>query len=175
MNSIQEHRRVSLARFVYALGILHVGEQTSEDLAGRFGTLDALVAAPLEDLNAVENIGNVVAKSVYDFLRAKENVLYIKKLLANDVEIKPQSASAARAKVAGKLAGKAFVLTGTLDTMSRDDAKAKIKALGGKVSGSVSKLTDFVVAGAEAGSKLAKAEELGVKVLDEKEFLKMVG
>lgn len=172
--SIQEHRHVSLARFIYALGVLHVGEQTSEDLADRFGTLDALAAASLEDLESVENIGGVVAKSVYDFFRVKENVMYVAKLVANGVVVAAQSEQAARAKVAGALAGKTFVLTGTLEKMSRDEAKAKIKALGGKVSGSVSKLTDFVVAGAEAGSKLAKAEELGVKVLDEKEFLRMV-
>ena len=153
VRSIQDHRRVSLARFIYALGILHVGEQTSEDLADRFGTLASLMAAPLDEINAVENIGNVVAQSVHEFFRAKENVLFIKKLLANGVVV----AAGAPKQRGGAFAGKTFVLTGTLAAMSRDEAKAKIKSLGGKVAGSVSKLTDFVVAGAEAGSKLSRA------------------
>ena len=174
VKSIQDHRHVSLARFIYALGILHVGEQTSEDLADRFGTLDALMDAGVEEIASVENVGGVVAESVHSWFRAKENIRFVKKLLKSGVVIAAQSAAAVKAKSSGKFAGKTFVLTGTLDSMSRDEAKAKIKALGGKVAGSVSKLTDFVVAGADAGSKLNKAEEIGVKVLDEKGFLKMI-
>ncbi len=171
INSIQVHCAIKLSRFIYALGILHVGEQTAEDLASHFGSLNAVMTASLDEINAIENIGPVVAQSVFDYFRHKENSKFIQKLLKNGVEIKKLEA---RSKNEGKLAGKTFVITGTLDSMSRDEAKEKIKALGGKVSSSVSKQTSFVVAGQEPGSKLDKAEELGVEILDEKMFLELI-
>ena len=169
INSINDHRKVSLSRFIYALGILHVGEETSEDLAEHFGTLDKLIDAPPDEINFIENIGPVVAKSVHDFFHAKENLNYIDRLKKNGVEILREAK-----KAAGKLTGKTFVITGTLDSMSREEAKSKIKQLGGKTSESVSKKTDYVVAGSEPGSKFNKAQKLGVKTLTEKEFVNLL-
>lgn len=169
INSINEHRKVSLSRFIYALGILHVGEQTAEDLAVHFESLNKLIAASAEDINNIENIGPVVSQSVYDYFHAKENLKYVHELQKNDMEILAQAK-----KAGGKLTGKTFVITGTLDSMSRDEAKEKIKALGGKTSESVSKLTSYVVAGSEPGSKKQKAEKLGVEILDEKKFLELI-
>ncbi len=169
--SIQSHKHVPLARFLYSLGILHIGEQTSEDLAAAFGNLKKIMAAGEGDINAIPNIGGVIAKSIVEFFRQPENNLYVEKLLANGVRI----LNAAPRKPGGALSGKIFVLTGTLQGMGRDQAKKKIKALGGKTAESVSKNTSYLVAGAEPGSKLAKAEQLGVAVLNEQQFLKILG
>lgn len=169
LNSIQSHKTVSLARFLYGLGILHVGEQTSEDIAEHFGTLKAIMEASVKEISKVPNIGEIIAKSTVEFFKVAANRDYVKKLLENGVVIK-----SAQKKRGGKLTGKTFVLTGTLSSMSRDEAKQRIKELGGSASESVSKLTSFVVAGAEAGSKLDKAEKLGVSVLDEEAFLKLI-
>jgi DNA ligase (NAD+) len=169
INSINEHRKISLARFIYSLGINNVGEQTSEDLAEHFGSLQNLLSATLEQINSIDNIGPIVSSSVYDYFQHKENLKYVNKLLANGVEIiNPKK------KVAGKLRGKTFVITGTLESMSRDEAKAKIKDLGGKTSESVSTNTDYVIVGENPGSKADKAEKLGVSILDEQKFLKLV-
>jgi DNA ligase (NAD+) len=169
LNSIQSHRTVSLARFLYGLGILHVGERTSEDIAEHFGTLKAIMEASVERISTVPNIGEIIAKSIVEFFKVPANKNYVKKLLDNGVFIK-----LAQKKRGGKLTGKTFVLTGTLSSMSRDQAKQCIKNLGGSASESVSKKTSFVVAGSEAGSKLDKAEQLGVPILDEETFLKMI-
>jgi len=169
INSIKEHARVSLSRFIYALGILHVGEQTSEDLSGHFGSLQKLMDASLDEINAVENIGPTIAREVHQYFAQREHRRYIEKLLRNGVKI-----IAAPKPVSSRLSGKTFVLTGTLAALGRDAAKARIKALGGKVSESVSRATSYVVAGAEPGSKLSKAESLGVEILDEAAFLKMI-
>lgn len=166
IQSIEDHRTVSLSRFIYALGILHVGEQTAEDLAIHFGTLDAIKNASADEINNIENIGPVVSQSLFDFLHHKENLKYIDKLLKNGVKIQSQPK-----KVAGKLSGKTFVITGTLDSMSRDVAKQKIKNLGGKITESVSKQTDYLVVGRDPGSKYDKAKKLGVEILDENKFL----
>lgn len=166
VDSIQGHKKQPLARFLYALGILHVGEQTAEDLAVHFRTLEAVMEASIEDINALENIGPVVSKSVYDYFHTKENLAYIKKLLKNGVEITNFQLPISNQK----LANKTFVITGTLESMGRDEAKKKIKALGGKVTESVSKNTDYVVVGSDPGSKATKAEELGVHILDEHAF-----
>lgn len=169
INSIQERKKVSLAKFIYALGIDNVGEQTSEDLATHFGSLENIMKATADEINDIENIGPVVSESVYSFFHDTSNTRYIEKLFSNGVNIiKPIK------KLGGSLTGKIFVLTGTLETMSRDEAKQKIKVLGGKVSGSVSKNTSFVVAGSEAGSKLSNAKKLGVEVLDEKQFINLL-
>ncbi len=170
VQSIQGHTQQSLARFLFALGILHVGEQTAEDLAAHFHTLEAVMEAPLEDINAIENIGPVVSQSVFTYFRTKENITFINKLLRNGVEI-----SNFQFPISNRtLAGKTFVITGTLDSMSRDEAKKKIKALGGKVSESVSKKTDYVVVGSDPGSKAAKAEQLGIRILDEQSFIALI-
>jgi DNA ligase (NAD+) len=169
IRSIQDHKKVSLARFIYALGINNVGEQTSEDLAEHFGTLTKLRNASLDKINEVENIGPIVSQSVYDFFRHKENEKYIDKLLVNGVRIiNPEK------KTPGKLTGKTFVITGTLESMSRDEAKAKIKAQGGKITESVSKKTDYVVVGDDPGSKYDKAQKLGVSILGENNFIKLL-
>lgn len=169
IGSIQAHCSVKLSRFIYALGILHVGEQTAEDLAQHFGSLDKLTAASLDEINSIENIGPVVAQSVYDYFHHKENLKFIEKLLKHGVKIHHEQ------KKQGKLSGKTFVITGTLDSMSRDEAKEKIKQLGGKVTESVSKQTSYVVVGNEPGSKYDKAQKLGVEILDEKKFLELIG
>lgn len=167
--SIASHKKVSLGKFLYALGILHVGEETASDLAAYFGELSKLVDAREEEIAVIPNIGGVVAKSVKSFFTEHSSQEFIKKLFANGLEILPE-----KAREKGALTGKTFVLTGTLSTMSRNDAKKKIKDLGGGVTESVSKKTSFVVAGEEAGSKLDKARELGVRVLNEEEFIKMI-
>ncbi len=167
--SIQQHKKVSLPRFINALGISNVGEQTAEDLAEHFGTLKALMKASQDKINAVPNIGPVVSKSVYEFFRREENARYINKLMKNGVSILHYAK-----KPRGKLLGKTFVLTGTLEGMTREEAKEKIKALGGRTSESVSKLTDYVVAGAEPGSKYDKAKKLGVTILNEREFMRLL-
>jgi DNA ligase (NAD+) len=169
--SIYEHRTVSLNRFIFALGILHVGEQTAIDLAEHFGTLENLMKASEEEINGIDNIGPVVSKSVYEYFHRKESLKYIEKLLRNGVIVNRQKAIGN----SRKFSGKSFVVTGTLDSMSRDEAKAKIRENGGKVAESVSKKTDFVVVGREPGSKAQKAEEFGVKILDEEGFLAMFG
>lgn len=170
VQSIHDHKKQSLARFLFALGILHVGEQTAEDLAKQFHTLNKLMQATEEEINAVENIGPVVSKSVYDYFHTKENLKYVQKLLDNGVVIESYKLAAHGLK----LQGKTFVVTGTLESMSRDEAKKKIKAFGGKVSESVSKLTDCVVVGENPGSKADKAVQLGVQILNEQEFLNIL-
>jgi len=154
-----------LPRLIYALGIRHVGEATARDLARYFGALDALMAAGQEALLEVNDVGPIVAESIVNFFSEPHNIECIEQLRAAGVSW-PGGDPAPKAPQ-GVLAGRTVVLTGTLPTLSRDEAKAMLEAAGAKVAGSVSKKTDYVVAGAEAGSKLAKAEELGVPVLDE--------
>ncbi|VVE32746.1 NAD-dependent DNA ligase LigA [Pandoraea fibrosis] len=162
--ALETARHTTLARFIFALGIRHVGEATAKDLARYFGKLDNVMAASAEELLAVPDVGPIVAQSIANFFAEPHNVEVIEQLRAAGVTW-PESEPAAVAPL--PLAGKTFVLTGTLPTLSRDEAKAMLEALGAKVAGSVSAKTDYVVAGAEAGSKLAKAEALGVPVLDE--------
>jgi DNA ligase (NAD+) len=166
ISSIQNHKSVPLWRFLYALGILHVGEQTAQDIANHFLSLDKIRNARTEDINTIANIGPVVSRSIHDFFNNKENNFFVDKLITNGVTIQKTKKPAS----GGKFAGKTFVLTGTLESMSRDEAKKIITSLGGKVSGSVSKNTSYVVVGAEPGSKYDDAEKLGVPTLDEKAF-----
>jgi DNA ligase (NAD+) len=170
ITSIRGRMSVPLARFIYASGILHVGEQTAEDLAQHFGSLDKLKKASLDEINFIENIGPVVAQSVYDYFRHKENLKFIQKLIRNGVRVQPYKLQA----TSYKLKGKTFVITGTLEKMSREEAKKKIKELGGKTTESVSKLTSYVVVGNEPGSKYDKAKTLGIEILSEAEFLKII-
>ena len=169
INSIASHKKVLLWRFIYALGIIHVGEQTAQDLANYFGSLTKISKTKEEEINSIPNIGPVVSRSIYEYFNQKENISFIDKLFRNGVIIDNTSL-----KSTNRLKDKIFVLTGTLDTLSRDDAKKMIIKEGGRVSGSVSSKTDYVLAGEEAGSKLAEAQKLGVKIIGEKEFLKMV-
>jgi len=172
INEINNKKKIPLSKFLWALGILHVGEETAKDLAEHFGTLEKLVTASqanLEEIDSVENIGGAVAQSLQTFFSDKNNLWFIEKLKKNGVVIEKESK-----RQAGKLSGQSFVLTGTLSKMSRQVAKGKIMSLGGKVIGSVSKNTSYVIAGAEPGSKLKSAEKLGVKILNESEFLEMI-
>jgi DNA ligase (NAD+) len=172
VDAIDRSRKTTLARFVYALGIRNVGEATAADLARHFGALDRLMDATEEQLQDVPDIGPVVAMSVRRFFSERHNREVIEQLRAGGVRW--EEGPPAPAKPAGRLAGKTFVLTGALASLSRDDAKALIESHGGKVAGSVSKKTDFVVAGDEPGSKLEKARGLGIEVLDEQGLLKLV-
>jgi DNA ligase (NAD+) len=168
ISSIQVHKRVSLWRFIYSLGIIHVGEQTARDVADHFGTLEKIIEAGQEEINNLENIGPVVSDSIYKFFKEKSNLNFINKLLKNGVSIYQEKAKNL------KLSGKTFVLTGTLSTMSREDAKKKIIENGGSVSSSVSSKTSYVVSGDKPGSKYDDAKKLGVKILSEDEFLKII-
>jgi DNA ligase (NAD+) len=170
--AIEKSKETTLARFIYALGIRNVGEVTAKDLARHFGALDALMEASVDQLQDAPDVGPVVAASIAAFLGEAHNREVIEQLRAAGVRWK--EGEPAKAATAGPFAGKIVVLTGTLSAMSRDEAKERIEAAGGKVTGSVSKKTDYVVAGEEAGSKLDKAKELGVRVLDEEEFLRML-
>jgi DNA ligase (NAD+) len=167
--SIQEHKNISLSKFIFALGILNVGQQTAEDLADNFGSLEKLMTASREQINNIPNIGPIVSQSVHEYFQHPENIKYINKLLSNGVVVGKQAK-----KTPGKLTGKTFVITGTLAGLSRDEAKEKIKALGGHASESVSKQTDYVVVGENPGSKAEKAGKLGVTILNEKQFLELI-
>jgi DNA ligase (NAD+) len=170
LDALEKSKTTSLARFIYSLGIRHVGESTAKSLAKHFGSLDALLASDENLILSVNDIGPVVAQSILSFFADPLNRQLIDQLRASGIhweEGEPEQSS-------DLLAGKTFVLTGTLPTLSRDDARAMIEAAGGKVAGSVSKKTSYVVAGEEAGSKLARAEELGVAILDEEQFLKLL-
>ena len=172
VKEIENKKYISFSRFLWALGILHVGEETARDLATHFNTLENLIVSVRQDLTEIddiENIGPAVLKSISVFFNDINNLNFIKKLQENGVVIE----KAPKIK-AGKFTGFNFVLTGTLETMSREIAKEKIIALGGKVVGSVSKNTSYVVAGVDPGSKFTSAEKLGIKILDEKKFLNML-
>ena len=169
ITSIEEHKKVPLSKFLYALGIIHVGEQTSQDIANHFKTLDKIISADADEINSIENIGPVVSQSVHEYFHDKSNVAFVDKLISNGVRIEKVT----RTHGEGKLKGKTFVLTGTLSSLSRDEAKEKIVSLGGRVSSSVSASTSYVVAGDEPGSKYKDAEKLRVKILNEVEFLSL--
>ncbi len=164
LDALEKSKQTTLARFLYALGIRHVGESTAKDLARHFGQLDAVMNASVEQLAQVPDVGPVVAESIRTFFDQPHNREVVEHLRAVGVHW-PEGAPTEGATL--PLVGKTFVLTGTLPTLSRDDAKAMLEATGAKVAGSVSKKTSYVVAGEEAGSKLDKARELGVPVIDE--------
>lgn len=170
LDALTVSKSTTLPRFIYALGIRHVGESTAKTLARHFGTLDALMVANEEEILAVEDVGPVVAQSILGFLHDPLNRELIEQLRAAGVHWDESAVE----RQSQHLNGKTFVLTGTLPNLKRDEAQALIEAAGGKVSGSVSKKTSYVVAGEEAGSKLAKAEELGVPVLDEEALLQLL-
>lgn len=166
VTEIQSHRSIALDRFINALGIRHVGEETARDLAASFGSIQELRKASVEDLQGVEGIGDVVAESLGAYFHDKHEVEKLDRLLkVIDVETMKR-------RVPGKLTGTSWVITGTLEVLSREEAKEKIRALGGDVSENVSKNTTYVVVGAEPGSKYEKAKKLGIDILDEKGLLK---
>jgi len=169
VKAIQSSKEISLDRFIYALGILHVGAQTARDVAGALGTLEEIEKAHRDDLWEIDGVGPKVGESVWNFFKDEHSLALINKLLKVGVTIK-----ALTKPKSGKLKGKTFVVTGTLSSMSREEAEAKIRSLGGSASGSVSKQTDYVVVGANPGSKYNKAKKLGVKIVNEKEFLGLV-
>jgi DNA ligase (NAD+) len=162
--ALEKSKQTTLPRFLFGLGIRHAGEATAKDLARHFGKLDAIMDASEEQLLEVPDVGPVVAQSIHTFFQQPHNREVVEQLRACGVTWE-EGEPAARAPK--PLAGKTVVLTGTLPTLTRDEAKDMLEAAGAKVAGSVSKKTDYVIAGAEAGSKLDKARELGVKVLDE--------
>lgn len=167
LKAIEKVREVDLARFIMALSIDQVGEETAIDLANTFGNFERFKQATFEELNAIEGVGQVVAQSIIDWFGKKENQQMLERLSKEIKIINPRL-------VSKKLKGKIFVLTGSLEKMSRDEAKEKIRRSGGVISNSVSIKTNYVVAGEKSGTKLNKAKELGTKILDETEFLKML-
>ncbi|MFS2222157.1 NAD-dependent DNA ligase LigA [Pantoea sp. B65] len=175
VDALNKSKQTTLARFLYALGIREVGEATAANLAAHFGTLEKIMAADLDALLAVPDVGKVVASHLRNFMEEESNREVIRQLV-EDIGIHwPAVEVVDVAGIDSPFAGKTLVLTGTLNIMSRDDAKARLVALGAKVSGSVSKKTDLVIAGEAAGSKLAKAQELGIEVIDEAEMIRLLG
>jgi DNA ligase (NAD+) len=171
--ALEKSKQTTLPRFLFGLGIRHVGEATAKALARHFGTLDAVMSATEEQLTEVSDVGPIVAKSLRTFFEQAHNREVVEQLRACGVTWQ-ESLEERPAAAPKPLAGKTFVITGTLPSLSRDEAKDKVEAAGGKVAGSVSKKTDYVVAGAEAGSKLLKAQELGVAVIDEAALLALL-
>lgn len=171
LESIEGARKVSLPRFIFSLSIDHVGEETAEDIAEHFKTLEKIQKASVEELQAIEGVGDVVARSVYMWFNNDDNTDLVNRLLEQVSILKVTSNENSNQPFKSKT----FVLTGSLETMSRDEAKARIKSLGGSVSGSVSSKTSYVIVGNEPGSKYDDALKLGVQTLTESEFLKMLG
>lgn len=167
--SIQKSRKITLARFIYSLGIVHVGEETANLLAVYFGGLEDLKKAAVAELEKVPGIGGKAAKSIREWFNDNNNKRLITKLLNYGITIQSPP------KISKKLAGQTFVFTGTLEKMTRDEAKEKVRLLGGDVSSAVSKDTNYVVAGQNPGSKFDKARQLGVKIISEKDFLDLIG
>ncbi len=170
IQAINQSRDTTLARFIFALGIRHVGETTAKDLANHYQSMHALMDASLEDLLTVKDVGPVVADSIVSFMEEAHNREVIEQLLASGMQL-----SVEKKVISAAVVGKTFVLTGTFPSLSRDQAKDLLEKAGAKVAGSVSKKTDYVVAGTDAGSKLSKAEELGITVIDEQKLLMLLG
>ncbi len=169
ISAIEESKSRGLERLLYALGIRQVGEVAAEEIAGKMQTLDNIISASFEDFASIADIGDITASAIVEFFDDEKNLALIEKLREAGLDF-----NAKKEKKSNVFEGLTFVLTGTLPTMTRDEASALIKERGGKVSGSVSKKTSYVLAGEEAGSKLTKANELGVTVIDEEKFLEMI-
>jgi len=170
LTEIKNSKKAGLARVLMGLGIRYVGERTAELVAQEFGSIDAIMSASAEELERVEEVGPRISEAILDFFSRPANRTLVEKLREAGVVM-----TAEKKVRTSQLAGLTFVITGTLPNLSRDEAKQKIEAAGGKVSGSVSKKTNYVVAGEEAGSKLDKAQELKIPVIDEAALLKMLG
>jgi DNA ligase (NAD+) len=173
LQQVDGSRRNDAWRLLYALGIRYVGERVAQVLVGGFGSVDAIEEAPLGHLQSVNEIGPVVAAAVREYFDEPRNRQLVARL--RDAGLHTVGEKTAPEATGGALAGQTFVVTGALSDLSRDEAFAAIEALGGKVTGSVSRKTTYLVVGAEPGSKLDKARELGVSVLDEQAFLKLIG
>ena len=169
VNAIEESKSRGLERLLFALGIRQIGEVAAEEIAGRMRTLDKIMSADFEEFSSIKDIGDVTATAIVEFFASEETKKLCERL--KELGVKTDATSEERGE---KLLGLTFVLTGTLPTMTRDEASALIKKNGGKVSGSVSKKTSYVVAGEEAGSKLTKAKELGVAILDEASLIQLI-
>ena len=172
VNSLQLSKKTTLARFLYSLGIREVGEATAANLANHYKTLPAIIAAGVESLKSVSDVGEIVAKHLYYFFREEHNLTVVEQLLAAGVHW-PKIQEVDQSELS--LLDKTFVITGSFDAISRNDIKAALQALGAKVAGSVSKKTNTLVAGSAAGSKLTKATELGIEILDEAAILTLLG
>src|SRR3990167_5776917 len=170
IDAIRSKKKVALNKFIYSLGIDHVGEETGFVLAKKFKTLKSIAEAGLEELQNVPDVGPVVAQSIYDWFQKPYNKNILSKFKKAGIRVIEEKVT----KESDKFVGKTFVLTGTLESLGRDEAKDKIRELGGDVSGSVSKNTDYVITGSEPGSKYDEAEKLGIKIVNEKEFLEML-
>jgi len=170
ISAIQFRKKITLSRFIFALGIRNVGEETAQDLAEYFGSIEKLKKASLEELQKITDVGPIVAKSIYQWFREKRNLEFLEKLKKVGVEIQYQ-----KSKIKNqKLRGLTFVLTGGFESMTREVAKEKIRLLGGEISESVLEKTDYIIVGKKPGSKYEKAKKLGVKTIREKDFLKMI-
>ena len=174
IKATEKSKNISFPRFLYALGIRHVGEQTAIVLANYFGSLKKLNQADLETLQQIPEVGPIVAKSIYSWFRDKSNIRFLQKLQKYGVDIGFPHRNDVDVRGPKKLQGRVFVLTGSLRSMSREQAKEKIRGLGGRVRESVSKKTDFVVVGKDPGLKYEKAKQVGVKIIREQEFLNMI-
>ena len=171
LESIENSKNTTLARLIFALGIRHVGEATAKDLAYHFGSMDAFMAATEDQLLKVHDVGPVIVQSIHNFMSQPHNREVIEQLMAcgiNPQEVKREEAQESLFK------NKTVVLTGTLPSLTRDQAKEILEKVGARVAGSVSKKTDFLLAGADAGSKLEKANELGVRVINEQELMNLL-
>ncbi len=169
IESIKDHSKITLGRFLYALGIRHVGAKTANDIAEYFHTLNNVLKAEFDELNNIDGVGEVVAHSVANWLEHKQNQKLVQDLVGAGVKVQNVAGPAK-----GKFSGTTWVFTGTMDSLSREEAGAKVSAMGGNVTNSVSKNTSYVVVGADPGSKYDKAKTLGVTILSEKEFLKEI-
>jgi len=172
INSINSKKKIPLSKFIYALGIPGVGEETAILLAEKFQSLEKIKKATLEELESIKDIGPETASSIHNFFREKRNLQMIERILAAEVVIETPSKTLKKKR--SRLKGKKFVLTGSLNSLTREEAKERIRGLGGEVSESVSRNTDFLVKGENPGSKLGKAQKLGVKIINEEEFLKLL-
>ncbi|SMG06090.1 NAD-dependent DNA ligase LigA [Cedecea sp. NFIX57] len=175
VDALEKAKETTFARFLYALGIREVGEATAAGLAAHFGTLDTLISASIEDLQKVPDVGIVVAKHTFNFFAEESNRDVIRQLTEEAGVHWPAPVVVKAEEIDSPFAGKTVVLTGSLSILSRDEAKDRLTALGAKVAGSVSKKTDLVIAGEAAGSKLVKAQELGIQVIDEAEMIRLLG
>lgn len=174
LGSIERSKERPFEKVIYAIGIRHVGERTARILAKHFKSIDKLISASKEEIETIHEVGPRIAESVFDFFRTKSNLLVIKKLRDSKLNFEMEQTGNASNKLANKLEGLTFVVTGSLEKYKREEVEELIETLGGKAASSVSKKTNYLLAGAEAGSKLKKAESLGVKIIDEAEFDSMI-
>jgi len=170
IKAINSRKNISLPRFIFALGIRNVGEETAQDLAKNFGSLERIKKISLEEFQNIKDIGPIVARSIYNYFKGKNNLNFLDKLIKTGIKIEHIQTSF----LEGKLKGLIFVLTGSLEAMSREKAKEKIRLLGGEVVETVSKNVNYVIVGKDPGSKYKKGEELGIKTINESEFLKLI-